>query len=110
MGERVEIHNPHDVPVEVPGYGVLGAGESVTVGRSAALRRALEHGRLATGTAPERTDREDDSDGDSGYAVMSVEDLQVEAESRGLEIEGSGSGGRVVKADLVAALEASDAE
>lgn len=45
-----------------------------------------------------------------GYDSMSVEDLQAEADSRGLDVQGSGAGGNVVKKDLVAALQANDAQ
>ena len=48
-----------------------------------------------------------EGEGDS-YAAQSVEELQAEADSRGLEVEGSGADGRVLKADLVTALEAHD--
>jgi hypothetical protein len=40
---------------------------------------------------------------------MSVEDLQAEADSRQLEVSGTGSGGNVLKKDLVSALQADDA-
>lgn len=43
------------------------------------------------------------------YEEQSVEDLQAEVDRRELDVEGSGAGGNVVKADLVAALEADDA-
>ena len=42
------------------------------------------------------------------YEGWSVDDLQTEADSRNLEVEGTGSNGKVLKKDLVAALEASD--
>jgi hypothetical protein len=44
-----------------------------------------------------------------GYDAMSVEDLQAEADSRQLEVSGTGSGGNVLKKDLVSALQADDA-
>lgn len=44
----------------------------------------------------------------ANYDEFSVEDLTTLAEQRGLEVAGSGKDGRVVKADLVAALTASD--
>ena len=43
-----------------------------------------------------------------GYDDMSSADLKTEAEKRGIEVEGSGANGNVVKADLVAALTAHD--
>lgn len=45
----------------------------------------------------------------TGYNALKVADLETEAEKRGLEVEGTGKDGKVVKADLVAALEAADA-
>jgi hypothetical protein len=44
------------------------------------------------------------------YNDQPVEDLEKLAAELGLEVEGTGKGGNVVKADLVAALEAHDAE
>ena len=35
---------------------------------------------------------------------LNVDELQAEADRRGLEVDGTGSGGNVVKADLLAAL------
>lgn len=40
----------------------------------------------------------------------SKDELQAEAEKRGLTVEGSGANGNVVKADLIAALQKNDAE
>lgn len=45
-----------------------------------------------------------------GYDAMSATDLQAEADSRGLSVIGSGSGGNVLKKDLVSALQADDAK
>jgi hypothetical protein len=45
----------------------------------------------------------------SGYAAQKVEDLQAEVDRRELTVEGTGKDGNVVKADLVTALEDSDA-
>lgn len=44
----------------------------------------------------------------AGYSTMSVEDLQTEADKRGLNVTGTGKDGNVLKSDLVSALEASD--
>jgi hypothetical protein len=44
------------------------------------------------------------------YDSHSVEELQVEADRRGLTVEGTGANGNVVKGDLVSALEADDAK
>ncbi len=41
---------------------------------------------------------------DEDLESMTVAELQDEADGRGVEVEGTGSGGRVTKADLVAAL------
>lgn len=50
----------------------------------------------------------DDDGQDGGYGGRTVDELRAVADSRGLEVEGSGADGRVLKADLVAALEADD--
>lgn len=44
------------------------------------------------------------------YEAHNVGPLQIEADRRGLTVEGTGTDGRVVKADLVAALTANDGE
>lgn len=51
----------------------------------------------------------DGKDDDKGYAGQKVGELEAEVAKRELEVEGSGKDGKVVKADLVAALEADDA-
>jgi hypothetical protein len=43
------------------------------------------------------------------YDSQQVDDLQAEADRRGLEVEGTGADGNVLKKDLVAALKADDA-
>lgn len=43
------------------------------------------------------------------YTGKSVDDLKVEAEKRGLEVEGTGANGNVVKDDVLKALQADDA-
>lgn len=44
------------------------------------------------------------------YDSMGVDDLEKEANSRDLEVEGTGNGGRVLKSDYVKALKANDEE
>jgi hypothetical protein len=44
----------------------------------------------------------------SSYSGQSVEELQAEADKRGLTVEGSGKDGNVLKRDLVAAHEQDD--
>lgn len=44
------------------------------------------------------------------YDDQTVEELQAEADRRGLTVEGTGTGGNVLKSDLVAALQADDAK
>ena len=46
----------------------------------------------------------------SKYAGMKPEELQTLADERQLSVEGTGKDGNVVKADLVGALDAHDAE
>jgi len=43
-----------------------------------------------------------------GYADQNADALKAEADRRGLEVEGTGKDGNVLKADLVSALEAHD--
>lgn len=59
MSEFVRVTNPNPTPVEVPGYGILGAGEEAVAPRSGRLRRAIEHGALETvsGKAAEADER-----------------------------------------------------
>lgn len=47
---------------------------------------------------------------ETGYEDQSVDELEVEADRRDLKVEGTGKDGNVLKADLVAALEADDKE
>lgn len=60
----------------------------------------------------ESSSKSQSSSGSSGpdYSKMTPAELQGEADKRELEVEGSGANGNVVKADLVSALEADDAE
>lgn len=58
--------------------------------------------RKETGEAP--TEPAPDTSSQVDFDAMSVEDLQARADSLGLTIEGTGSSGKVVKADLVKAL------
>lgn len=44
------------------------------------------------------------------YGSHKADELQAEADRRGLSIEGTGAGGNVLKDDLVKALEADDAQ
>lgn len=62
------------------------------------------HAFLEGGDIPEASSSSEKSE----YEGWSVDDLQTEADSRNLEVEGTGSNGKVLKKDLVAALEASD--
>jgi hypothetical protein len=51
-----------------------------------------------------------DGQGESvDYDSQQVDDLQAEADRRGIEVEGTGADGNVLKKDLVAALKADDA-
>lgn len=96
MSEHVTVHNPNAVPVDVPGYGLLGAGQEVAVVRSGALRRAIEYGRVATGAIP------------VDYDSQTPEALAAEAARRDLQVNGTGKDGNVLKADLLAALTTDD--
>jgi hypothetical protein len=49
------------------------------------------------------------ADAPKGYAELSVDELQAEADSRGLSVEGSGADGNVLKDDLINALNTYDA-
>ena len=46
--------------------------------------------------------------GSAGYSSKGADELKAEAEKRGLEVEGTGANGNVLKDDLVKALEADD--
>lgn len=59
----------------------------------------------------ESSDPESDEDEDEvDYSTWSPDDLKAEVETRELEVTGTGKDGNVLKADMVAALEADDAE
>jgi hypothetical protein len=58
----------------------------------------VDEGRLVPISPPEP----------SAYEKQSADELQAEAERRGLEVDGTGADGNVLKKDLVAALEAHD--
>lgn len=77
-----------------------------------AVRIAAEADRAAAGAAAARV--QVDGGDQKPYRDRTVEDLEDEvarreAAGRAIEVEGTGSGGNVVKDDLVAALEADDA-
>ncbi len=59
----------------------------------------------AAGNSSGGSKKDDSSD---NYDSQGVDDLQKDADSRGLEVEGSGNGGRVLKSDLVKALKEDD--
>jgi hypothetical protein len=61
-------------------------------------------GHVHTGA---QSQTEDDADAES-YDEWSKNELQAECEERGLDVRGSGSGGRAVHADYVKALKKSD--
>ena len=61
-----------------------------------------------TGNALE-ADTSGGAGGSTDYNDQSVDDLQAEADSRGLTVEGTGANGNVLKADLMTALEEDDA-
>ena len=60
-------------------------------------------------TGDTTTTTADAADTSPDYESMTVEDLQALVDDRELEVTGTGSGGNVIKADLVTALQASDA-
>lgn len=85
-------------------------GNTTTV----AIRRDGRAGEVISLTASEAArlealDAVVPADAPSTYREMSVDDLQAEADSRGLTVEGTGANGNVLKEDLVGALEAHDA-
>lgn len=85
------------------------------------IRRILRDGaRVPVGwevlddEAPEPVEQPEDPNAPAQYADRDVDDLEAEVEQRraagrDIDVEGTGSRGNVVKADLVAALEADDA-
>jgi hypothetical protein len=58
----------------------------------------VDEGRLVAISPPAR----------NAYEKRPADELQAEADRRGLEVEGTGADGNVLKKDLVAALEAHD--
>lgn len=51
-----------------------------------------------------------DADAPATYGEMKVADLKTEAERRGLDVQGTGADGRILREDYVVALEADDAQ
>lgn len=66
--------------------------------------------RAKVGDAAAEEDPGESGDGTVDYESKSVEALEELADERGLEVEGSGQGGNVLKQDLVDALRADDSE
>ncbi len=62
-------------------------------------KSAGKSGEKSAGKSAGKSDASDED-----VEGMTVAELQDEADARGVEVEGTGSGGRVTKADLVAAL------
>jgi hypothetical protein len=93
--EYVRDADPAVVPASQTAAGVRGNPDAVAHHAETLRARA---DRIAAGGAQPA-----DLEG------MTVEDLQAEADRRGLEVTGTGSGGNVVKGDLVKALRADDA-
>lgn len=99
MIEEIETRNLYNTTateISVDGH-LLAPGAADTLAVTERVSELLAGGALAD--APIAGD----------YARHAADALQVEAERRGLHVEGTGSGGNVLKADLVAALEAHDA-
>lgn len=69
----------------------------------------VEAYQAAGGEAADQGGSEPDPDPVVDYDDWKVDDLKTEVEKRGLDVEGSGQDGRVVKDDLVDALKADDA-
>lgn len=99
-----DVARENPTPAELKdneGRAAEGGGAQVTDDSAETLRGDPS---LDTGPDP------DDDGESSNYEDQSVDDLKDEADRRGLEVEGSGQGGRVLKDDLVAALQDSDDE
>lgn len=82
-----------------PDRNFYGPGVNVKVPKATADLLGLEYGQ---------SKKQDASEEEGVYNSMTVDALKALVEERELEVEGSGSGGNVVKADLIAALEADD--
>lgn len=86
--------------------GTVQAGAEFEATEEEARRYAREKNPLA-----ERVGGSADEEETESYeSSWNKDELQAEVEKRGLEVEGTGEGGRVLKADLAAALEADDAK
>lgn len=127
-GTPDEIQRPEEDQiegVEIPGNQFVDGGESIAPespgveipeGQSADPEEPTPEGevepkknnehRTDVGGEPEGPYAEAPSAAIKMNASWNKDDLQREAEKRGLEIKGTGEGGRVLKADLVKALEA----
>lgn len=112
LGIERQVLSGQPVPPELIDAYHEKVGNDATKDDPAAAARdelAGQHGTgTSTGTAP--TDTTPVSDTTAGdYESKSLEDLEALVKVRELEVEGTGSNGRVLKADLVAALKAADA-
>jgi hypothetical protein len=71
----------------------------------------IDHPRAwATDDAASSSDSGSTGEDDKGYAGKSPDELKALADERELEVTGTGKDGNVLKGDLVAALEAYDAD
>jgi hypothetical protein len=85
------------------------AGQPVPPDLVDAYRARVGDGQAAQSPgAAARADTDGGSADGLDYGGQTVEELQAEAERRGLEITGTGAGGKVVKGDLVTALQGAD--
>lgn len=90
---KVQIRRP--VPLTINGHRRLHTrGSQVDIADEIAARLIAQGRADALAPTAEET----------GISQLTVEELQALADERGLEIEGTGAAGKVVKADLVKAL------
>jgi hypothetical protein len=115
-GEVPEDYDPAAPQSAKPSEGQVVATRDVVVeDKAMGINRKLFKGQLvpadlhqAYADATGEDVPEPDTGESTDYESQPVEDLEAEAKRRGLEVEGTGANGNVLKADLVAALKADD--
>lgn len=88
-------------------------GSEATLSREFAEKAGVKilNGKPAVDQRGEALNAKHQADLSTGgkYAGVKTEDLQADADLRGLTVEGTGKDGNILKTDLVAGLEAHDA-
>lgn len=88
--------------------GTASPGDPGVEAETGTMEDLRTEGSASSPSSPDSGDDEVEQTGDS-YDTTGYDDLKAEVNDRGLEVTGSGNGGRVLKSDMVSALRADDA-